>query len=68
VVIAANASDIGSLGDSVDNVVPFLDDPDWNLYYSWSSEIMLVDRGGEIVATGTYASDISAEAIESVLD
>ncbi len=66
-VIAANASDIGALGDSVGDVVPFLDDPNWDLYYSWSSEIMLVAPGGEIIASGTYASDISAEDIESVL-
>jgi hypothetical protein len=55
------------LGDSIDNIVPILDDPDMGLYYAWSSEIMLVAPGGEIIASGTYASDISAEDIESVL-
>jgi hypothetical protein len=67
VVIAAATSDLGGLADSVDNVVPFLDDSDSGLYYASSSEIMLVAPGGEIIAAGTYATDISAEDIESVL-
>ncbi len=66
-VIAAAASDIGALGDSIGDVAPILDDPNMDLYYAWSAEIMLVAPGGEIVAAGTYASDISGEDIESVL-
>ncbi len=66
-VIAAAASDLGALADSIDNVVPIIDDGDMGLYYSASAEIWLVAPGGEIVASGTYASDISAEDIESVL-
>ncbi len=66
-VIAAQSSDIGALGDSIGDIVPILDDPDMGLYYSWSTEIMLVAPGGEIIAAGEYASDISTEDIESVL-
>jgi len=67
VVIVAESSDIGMLGDVLDNIVPILDDPDMGLYYAWNTEIMLVAPGGEIVAAGTYASDISAAEIQAVL-
>ncbi len=61
------SSDLAALGDSVGNIVPFIDDGNSSLYYASSAEILLVAPGGEIVATGTYATDIPAETIESVL-
>ncbi len=68
-VIAASlsSSTLADLGDSIDNIVPIIDDSNGNLYYASSAEILLVAPGGEIVATGTYATDIPAETIESVL-
>ena len=73
-VIAADSSDIGALGDSVNNEIPIMDDEGSMLYsesayYSSSAfEVLLVAAGGEIVAGGAYATDISDEDIESVLD
>ncbi len=70
-VIAAANADLGSLGDSYDNAIPFIDDSDSGLYYSAYSagvEILLVAPGGEVVATGEYASDIPAEEVEALLD
>jgi hypothetical protein len=73
-VIAADSTDITGLGDSINNVIPVLDDEGAMMYYDsayYSNsgfEVLLVAAGGEIVAGGEYASDISDEDYESVLD
>ena len=73
-VIAADSSDIEALGNSVNNVIPVLDDEGAMMYYDSAYysqslfEVLLVAAGGEIVAGGAYASDISDEDIEAVLD
>lgn len=56
-----------SLATSSGDTFPFISDHNSSLYYSAGAEVLLVAPGGEIVAGGEYASDISAEDIESVL-
>ena len=73
-VLAADSSDIEALGDSIDDEIPVMYDEGSMLYYEsayYSTsmfEVLLVAAGGEIVAGGAYASDITDEDIESVLD
>jgi len=73
-VIAADSSDIEALGDSIDDEIPIMYDESAMLYYDsayYSTslfEVLLVAAGGEIVAGGNYATDISDEDIEAVLD
>ena len=58
------------MADQTGNEFPWLDDSDSALYnaaYYAGAEVLLVAAGGEIVAAGEYATDISAEDIESVL-
>ncbi len=59
--------DLQYLADSVDNVIPFVADPGRTYYYRLADEIMLIAPGGEVVAAGTYASDIGDDAIQAVL-
>jgi hypothetical protein len=83
VVIAAAVTDLdatadmfaqyaGDLdGDGEWDEVPVLDDADAGLYYAsysgGSVGVWLVAPGGELVASGYYASEIAAEDIEAVL-
>jgi hypothetical protein len=60
-------TDLESLASSSGGAFPFIADNGGALYYGGSANIYLVAPGGQIVATGEYASDIPAETIESVL-
>ncbi|MFH1463225.1 MAG: hypothetical protein ABIO70_02455 [Pseudomonadota bacterium] len=64
----ATTEDLSGLASSVDNAFAFIQDTGAAMYYSGQANIYLVAPGGQIVATGEYASDIPAETIEQYLE
>jgi hypothetical protein len=64
----ATQADLEGLASSAGNGFPFIQDSGGALYYSGGANIYLVAPGGQIVATGEYASDIPVETIEQYLD